>query len=283
MTVTAPGVYTLSEDEYHADPVPAWSLSASGARRLLPPSCPARYRWERDHPPEPTSAMDLGTAAHQLVLGAGAEMEVIDARDWRTKDARELRDKAHAAGRTPLLTHEWEQVEAMAAAIRAHPVAAALLDPETGQPEQSLVWQDDLTGVWLRSRLDWLPHPDGGRMIVTDYKTCRAADYDSLSRSMHGYGYHLQAAWYLEAVRALDLAADPAFVLLAQEKEPPYLVVVAEPDPYALRVGSRLMRQAIDTFAACVEADHWPGYTDDVLSLSLPAWAARRHEDEGIA
>ena len=33
--ITKPGVYDLPEDDYHADPVPDWSLSASGAKLLL--------------------------------------------------------------------------------------------------------------------------------------------------------------------------------------------------------------------------------------------------------
>ena len=45
------GVYDgMDEDAYHADPVPGGSLSASGAKLLLPPSCPALYHYRRDHP-----------------------------------------------------------------------------------------------------------------------------------------------------------------------------------------------------------------------------------------
>ncbi len=34
--ITAPGVYVIPADDYHADPVPGGSISASGARRILP-------------------------------------------------------------------------------------------------------------------------------------------------------------------------------------------------------------------------------------------------------
>ena len=33
--ITKPGIYEMPEDDYHADPVPDWSLSASGAKLLL--------------------------------------------------------------------------------------------------------------------------------------------------------------------------------------------------------------------------------------------------------
>ena len=73
--IVDPGVYTLPADEYHADPVKGGSLSSSGARKIL--ECPARFRWERDHPPVPTDAFNFGHAAHKLVLGAGPDVEVV--------------------------------------------------------------------------------------------------------------------------------------------------------------------------------------------------------------
>src|SRR5215469_11135399 len=112
--ITEPGIYEIDEATYHGDPVPGGSLSSSGARKLLPPSCPAKFAWERENPPEPTKALDLGTAAHSLVLGIGKPLAWIDAEDWRTKAAKEWRDAARAEGSVPLLLHEFNQVDAMA-------------------------------------------------------------------------------------------------------------------------------------------------------------------------
>src|SRR4051794_32399270 len=80
-----PGVYDdMPVAAYHADPVPGGSLSCSGAKKLLPPSCPALYAWERDNPPAPTTTFELGHAAHQRVLGVGPEIVVVDAETWNT-------------------------------------------------------------------------------------------------------------------------------------------------------------------------------------------------------
>lgn len=279
--VTEPDLYEMDADTYHADPVPGGSLSSSGARLLLPPNCPARYAYERSHQAAPKREYDLGHAAHKLVLGAGPDLVVIDADSYRTKSAREAQTAAHAAGKVPLLSAEHDQVQAMAAAIRAHPIASRLFNPAGGTPEQSLFWVDDESGVWRRARLDWLPDPARpGRMIVADYKTTGSAAPDAVSRTVHSYGYHLQAAWYLDAVTALGLAPDPAFVLVFQEKTPPYLVLVAEPDAAALHIGRHLNRQALEIYAECQATGHWPGYSNEVELLSLPPWAARRHPEE---
>jgi hypothetical protein len=272
VTVAEPGVYQMSLADYLADPVPGGSLSSSGARKLLPPSCPARFRYDEDHPPEPTKEMALGKAAHLAVLGVGPEVRVVDANDWRTNAAKDARARAYAEGSVPLLVHEFDVVVEMATALRLHPIAGRLLQPGTGKPEQALFWRDDRIEVWRRALLDWLPSRTPNRMIVPEYKTCESADRDAIERAIYRFGYHQQAAWYLDAVRALGLSANPAFVLICQEKTPPYLVNVAEPDPLALRVGAERNRQAIDLYRECVEAGVWPGYSDEVELVGLPAW-----------
>jgi hypothetical protein len=275
------GVYDgMPESQYHGDPVPGGSLSSSGARKLLPPSCPAKFRYEADNPPPPKDYLELGSAAHKMVLGAGAEIIVIKAPDWKTGAARDERDAARAEGFLPLLTREHEQVLAMAAALRAHPVASALFDPEHGKPEQSLFWQDASAGIWRRARLDWLPDSDARkRLVVGDYKTTIAADLPSIKKSIARYGYHQQGDYYLDGVRALNLGADPAFVFIFQEKTPPYLITPVQLDLDALREGRELNREAIDLYRACSESGSWPGYSAGIEVVSLPAWAFRKLEE----
>jgi hypothetical protein len=275
------GVYDgMPEAMYHADPVPGGSLSSSGARKLLPPSCPAKFRYEADNPPAPKDYFELGSAAHKLVLGVGAEIAEIKARNWQTKAAQNDRDAARAEGFLPLLTHEHEQVKAMAAALRKHPVASALFNPERGKPEQSLFWQDPETGVWRRARLDWLPDTSAReRLIVGDYKTSASAYPETFSKSVANYGYYQQDAWYCDAVRALGLSADPAFLFVVQEKEPPYLVTVIELDLPSVQAGRELNRQAIELYRACTENGIWPGYSAGIELISLPPWAFRKLEE----
>jgi hypothetical protein len=280
--LTEPGVYDLPADVYHTDPIQGGSLSSTGARKLLDPSCPAAYRYWADHPEEHKKTFDYGQAAHALVLGAGRGIAVVDAADWRTKAAREAREAAYAEDRVPLLVHEHEQVVAMAAALRDHPIAGPLLDPDSGRAEQTLVWRDQATGVMRRAMLDWLPDPGDGRLIVPDYKTAAKVDPESLRKAMHQHGYYQQAPWYLDGVRALDLhgGIDPAFVFVFQAKDPPYLVTIGQPDPDALLWGSRRNREAIATFAHCTATGHWPGHAGDkVISLELPAYATRQLEN----
>ncbi len=277
LVIERPGVYDdIPAELYHADPVPGGSLSSSEARRLLPPSCPALFRHYKDHPQARTStkALDFGSAAHAVVLeGDESPLVEIDAENYRTKAAQQQRDAARAAGKVPLLPRELETVRDMAAALRAHPLAAKLL--AHGSAERSLFWADPDTGVRRRARLDWHRERRGGRVIVPDYKTAVSAEPRAFGRAVREHGYHVQAAWYLDAIRALDLGGpDSAFVFIVQEKTAPYVVTVCELDADALALGAALSRRAIEIYQECTETGEWPGYSTDIAHISLPPWAA---------
>lgn len=280
--ITEPGVYELTAEEYHADPVEGGSLSSTGARRLLPPSCPALFRHEQDNGRPHAPHFDIGHAAHRLVLGDGPELVELDFADWRTKTARAERDDVYAAGAVPLLPDDYQRVHAMAAAIRRHPVASVLFDPARGgTAEQSLIWRDRPTGVMRRARLDWLPAAGPGRLIVPDYKTCRSAEPEAIRRAVAEHGYHQQDDWYRAGCRALGLADDTAaFVFVFQEKAAPYLVTVVELDVMSRRIAAARNRRAIELYARCVESGHWPGYREDIAHLALPGYVENRDIEE---
>lgn len=279
--IRRPGVYAIPEEEYHKDPVPGGSLSSSGARALL--KCPAKYHHDRTHGRPPKRDFDFGHAAHRLVLGAGADIVIIDADSYRTKNAQEQRAAAYTAGAVPLLPQEAAIVHAMADAIRQHPVAGALFNPGHGAPEQSLFWTDKRTGVRCRARLDWLPDRGHGRMVIPDYKTARSADPHEFARAAVTYGYHQQHAYYVEGCRVLGVADDDTqFVFVVQEKTPPYVVSVIQLDPAAAGIGRHLNHRALDLYKECTATGRWPGYSDEVCLVSLPAWEERKYSDSEI-
>jgi hypothetical protein len=264
----------VDEDTYHAD---KGSLSQSGARRLVPPSCPAKFKQYRDAPPPPKPEYTFGHAAHKLVLGQGAEILEVEAPNWKTKAAQEQRALA-SNGVAPMLTHELAKARVMADAVKSHPLAGPLFDE--GHPELSMYTHDAETGVRLRGRLDWL-RVYQSRNLVVDFKTSTTAHPAEFIRKAADYGYHQQVAWYLDLVAAVIPGADPAFLFVVCEKEPPHLVSVIELDAEAVAEGRQLNRQAIATYAECVERDEWPSYpnNDEVALMSLPPWAFTSRSD----
>ena len=269
--VDRPGVYELDEDAYHADPAPGGSLSSSGAKKLLPPSCPALFAYERDHGRPPKREFDLGHAAHRLVLGVGPELHVVDADNYLTKAARAERDEAYARGDVPLLAAEFDTVQAMAAKLREHPRAAEAF-AQGGVAESSLFWRDADTGVMCRARLDWLSDK------IVDYKTCTDVSPGAIANAIARFGYHVQNAFYQAGAAELDLVdPDEPFLFVFQDKNPPHLVQVVELDDVALKIGYDRMRLALEIYRDCEEAGVWPGYSNDIEVISLPGWAVHAH------
>ncbi|MCV7424382.1 PD-(D/E)XK nuclease-like domain-containing protein [Mycobacterium yunnanensis] len=287
MTARPDGVvYNLADDEYHAD---RSSLSVSGAKLLLPPSCPAKFREYMDNPRKPKREWDFGHVAHRIVLGKGAEFSVLNpavhglkkdgtvadspraTAGWKAADA-----DARAAGLVPIHVDDATAAEEMAQRVLQHPSAGPLF--ADGEAEVSMYATDAETGVQLRGRCDWI-EPDGD---IDDYKTSTTANPAELERKFFTLGYFMQAAWYIDLAVATGRAANPAFRFVVQEKVAPFVVTVVQYDDDAIAEGRRRNRQAIRMYAEMQESGRWPGYSDGVVTISLPGWVLRDGEQAQI-
>ncbi|WP_167756106.1 PD-(D/E)XK nuclease-like domain-containing protein [Streptomyces sp. 4R-3d] len=278
---TAPAyIDGLSADKYHADRT---SISSTGLRKLLAPGCPAQFKYDRDTPQPHKKEFDLGHAAHLLVLGEGPELAVVDYPDWRKKDAQTERDLAYAEGKTPLLKKDHDMVQAMASAIRQHPLAGPLFAPGTGIAERSIYWTDPATGIRCRVRPDYLKQLPGLTLCV-DYKTITKADPDTISKAIREHGYHQQDALYADGIEAAGLAPDGCrFLFVFQSKTAPYLVTVRELDQQSRDIGRAKNERALRIYADCETTGIWPDWTgpvEDIPQISLPTWAAITETEE---
>lgn len=289
--ITEPGIYyDLPANVYHAQH--DW-LSWSRMKKLVPPSTPAHFKASMAAGEERKRHFDLGKVVHALTLGEGDEFEVVqalnkskepyDARDYITVSAQAHRDAIYDAGKVPILRPELNTAEAMAASVRNHPLASALLT--NGRPEVSLFWIDAETGVKCRARLDWLPNKAAGHpLIVADLKTAATAAPREFAKSAAKFGYYGQAAHYSDGIKALGIDSDPAFMFVVVEKTDPHLVIVGQfTDALDMQLARATVDHARRLYRECIEADRWPGYPEDVIELSLPAWLHYEFEDANPA
>lgn len=281
-------LHGLPDAEYHAMHD---RLSASGIKKLLPPSCPAKFKAAMDAGEEYKAEFDFGKVAHSLVLGQGAQFEVVmvtakdgtasEAETYKPPSAQAHRDEIRAVGKVPILAKHLEIAQAMAARIREHEVAAALF--KDGAAEVSALWDDPDTRVPCRARFDWLPEAKAKRRtFIPDYKTATSAHPDKFAKAVAEYGYHLQQEHYLDAARFLALGNDPMFLFVVQEKDPPFEVNVIPLDADAAKTGRALNDRARRLFAECTATGHWPGYTpDDQVAepIALPGYYAYQIEE----
>lgn len=276
--ITEPGIFDhLTLEQYHADMVPGGSLSSSGARKLLLPSCPAKFDYERRHPQPLTDAMEFGSAVHSITLGNGAEVVPVDAKSWVGKAAQAERGEIRASGRIPLLEAQFQTANEMCVALRRDPLASKLLDPSCGKAERSLFWRDEKTGVMLRARPDWLPDAtEGERLLVPDIKTIPEVDPDSIAKSMANYEYPMQGDFYESGIRALGIAQDVAFLFIFIRKTKPYLIQVVAVPEIDRMIAAAKNRRAVDLYAQCTLTGDWPVYEPGIAYIGTPGWAQSR-------
>src|SRR5690606_33413578 len=154
--VTKPGlIHIMPDAAYHADPVPAGSLSSTGARFLL--DSPARYHHELNNR-QGRRAFDIGHVIHTKILGTGAPIathpdeHLTPSGNPSTKAAtRAWEDEQRANGLAIISRADLALVEAMSEAVLAHQGARELLE-KPGHSEVSAFAPDPDTGVWCRAR-----------------------------------------------------------------------------------------------------------------------------------
>jgi len=281
MLVTVSGKYELTEAQYFADPCPAPSLTQSLAKTLLGRT--PLHMWH-EHPRlnkdfEQTwdEKFDLGTAAHTILFGRGRTVAVADYSDYRKKEAREWRDETRLRGDTPLLQHQYDLAQEMVAKFRE---LVPHVDKYKAQKEVTIV--ADTKGVWLRAKVDWLA--DHHRAII-DYKTTaipleRGGIHDYAFRQ----GWHIQAAMHEMILNYLDQKSGPrSHYFFLQETAEPYAVYRCELGNSMMESARTEIREAIQTFKACLDSGQWPGPSDEMTVITVPGWALRKHEESRLA
>jgi hypothetical protein len=236
---------------------------------------------------EPTDAMEFGTLCHAAIL----EPRRLHSRYCVMPDltAGILKPDGTAYDNVKLTKEykqrlaQWEEMEtricisqdqmskatAIVEAVRHSERASRWLgNASIDRPdiEVCLVWDDPETGLRCKARLDAI-WPD--RPVIVDVKT--TADACEFSRSICRYGYHRQAAFYIDGATAVLGAAAYSFNVIALETAEPFALRCAPMSVTAIETGRQENRKLLRQLARCIESNRWPGY-DDPDYWWLPGW-----------
>lgn len=295
--ITATGAYRdIPAEDYHgnANLLPAPSLSSSGAKTLLAKS-PYHFWYQSPLNPDRAEAEDkahfaVGRAAHDMILLTERWPDFYHvlpegfSLSKKNVMAEEIAEY-HAAierGMTVLRHDDAETVKRVVAAIERNPLAMMALS--NGEAETTLAWQDEETGVWLRARPDFMPasaRVGGDVIVVTDLKFVAAtnASPEGFKRAIANFGYHQSAAFYADGIKAVFGHEITNWLHVVVEKDEPHCVALYELPAEDIERGRWLNREAIRKFAACLEADAWPGFADEPHPVGLPIWARKQIDD----
>ena len=270
-------IKNLSEEKYHSQEgeiTPLFSYSI--AKTILQKS---PYHAYIQHPLlggqggfKSSKAMDAGNLFHKLLLGEGAEIVVIDADSFRTKDAREQRDKAYSEGKTPILKKDHDDYLNAAEFIRKEIIKLCPEFEAPGESELSVRWEMP-GGVKVQSRFDWIS-PEIATII--DLKSTTDASPDKLQRKILDMGYDIQESLYTQAANIVwhELAGRWKFLFVFFEIEPPYSVSVVSLDSAFQWIGEQKVNRAAEKWLDGLNNGNWPGYGR--FTLDAPKWATNK-------
>ncbi len=253
-----------TNEAYHAGA----GLSFSGLKQFR--KTPAHYIAYRMRDDEETSSQRLGTLAHMAILEPQRFATAVIRNDLN-RNTNAFKDAAAAAetvGAILCKTSEYEAVSRMRDGVLKNPIVQKLL--AGGRAEQSLRWRDPETGVLLKCRPDYL-RPDG---VVVDVKTFDDLSQSNLERQIAKMSYDWQSHFYLMGVRqALKVETNIFAHLFVDTKAFVARVVVL--DDASLELAAREITPLIASYAECLKANRWPGYPEEILTVSLPAYRWR--------
>lgn len=233
----------------------------------------AHARQEMLHPKEPTDAQDFGTMVHSAILEPDLfrETHVVAPKvDRRTREGKATwaAFEAENKGCTIVKAEDYEKITGILESVWQHPLALRLLTPK-GLSEVVVVWKDN-AGL-CKARIDKLTTYDGYTVIL-DIKTTVDASQWAFSRAVAKYGYHGQAAFYLDGCNAVAHATR-RFITLAIEKEPPFACALYEYGATTIEQGRHNYQKYMRELNEALTTGVWPGYPTPIQPLEVPEWA----------
>jgi exodeoxyribonuclease VIII len=220
-----------------------------------------------------SAAMDFGTLCHDLILTPheidGGKYHIardIDKLDRRKKEHKEIAEKAEKEGK--ILIDGQTYLKALELYHANMEALEVYIDKRMGDCEVSIF--NAIQGVECKGRLDYFSH---NKRHIVDLKIVQNASKDGFMQAVAKFGYHIQAAFYL------DLTGARNFYFIAIEKEKPYMMGVYELAPEAIDLGREKYLKAFeimadrDKYALNHYFEMKDGKRDMVQTISLPTYA----------
>jgi len=280
-----PGIYeNMSRDDYQK--IEAFHFS--GIWRLL--KSPAHYKYFLDHPEPPSDAMILGNLVDTLLLEPDfyeARYAVLpetyvdektgEIKKWNLNSGVCKKEKAalETSGKTLIKTDMLITANAMIEQIKQHVEIMRVI--EESKKQVCVVWVDTDTGVKGKGLIDLLS-PEG----ITDLKKTFDASPKGFSKHINNYLYHVQGAMYSDGVTANSDGIVLPYQFITVEAEPPYCPAIYQLEENSLLTGREIYKHALKIYKDCVENNSWPGYSQFIETINIPAYAINKVLEEGI-
>lgn len=269
----------MSEAVYRA----ADAISQSELKEFGQAATPLHYKHRK--PKEPTPDMEFGTVCHAAIL----QPELLGLAYHQRPDTYESEVKGKVVFKPwhggadyckkwledhsdrPIMTQEQlNKLPKIRERLLALPEFGNAL--KYGQTEVAFFKMDEETGLMLKCKCDLVATDTNGVTWIFDPKKVQSGEANErdFGKSCANYGYHIQAAAYL------NITGATRFVFVPFDDDEPFDACQYELTHESFVAGHAEWRTLLDRFAKCLRENNWPGYGAGVRKLSLPDWVKRR-------
>lgn len=193
-------------------------------------------------PEKESDALIFGKLAHCILLEPEEVHKRFLVMDWGTKTRGVKYEDAKLMnpGKIIVSPAEYDKAMKMLANVRSHPLARQIISG--AMCEVPFTWNDELTGLPCKCKMDAIKNTHSG-LVIVDYKT--SSDIPGLLRWAEKLQYPLQDAFYCEGVKAKYGEEPVEFVFIVQSSKDGEEDVVAVVNvDYDSRVAAKDILQA---------------------------------------
>ncbi len=214
---------------------------------------------------EPTDAMNIGSIAHTLFLESGSvddEFLVVDLLDRRGSAWKQAKLDALESGRIPILKSTISIAESIVNSARSNQHVRSFFDslPDCEiLVEQEIFWQGEF--LPKKAKLDKIIVDKIARkVLIVELKTTINPARDEFVRQYWNMGYHIQAAWYSEAIASI-LGSKKKFtfehVVVAVRNTEPYDAAFYHVSEDFVELGRKKIQVTEPRLAQCYSTANW--------------------------
>ena len=264
-------------DDYHKKEfmrcMPEYPMSSGDIREFA--LCPAKYRAGGEEDVENNSLL-FGSLLDCLLLTpmqfstrfALQPETYTDAKGIVkpfTKQSNTCKEWIVSQGdKTIISADKLEEVRRAIEKINEDETISSFIKQSDAQVFISATWKDEGTKleIPIKALIDLLPREDSEySSCVADLKSTRDASPINFNRSVFSFGYHIQAAFYLDMVNQVDNSRD-TFCFIVQENKKPFQTGKRILHTDFLEMGRNEYRAALANYCKCLKSGFFPSYDD---------------------
>jgi hypothetical protein len=257
-------------NEYYSISASPSNLEAPVSKSLLWQFNKSPFKWINGKKIEPTDRMNFGSLVHALCLTPKTvEEQFVLSKydDFRTKEAREWRDAIALEGKTIIKEVDWQRADEIKETVMESNYIMGL-----GACDYEVAAFGKIGNTLIKGMIDILPHR--GDTLVDLKVTSSIGDAKEMQRLCMNFGYHWQAALYLDLVNGLsEQEPRTKFEFLFIEDQYPYEYAIIRLSDDFINLGRSGYMNAVAKWQQAVSTKKFSPIHDGVLELEPPAWA----------